>query len=91
MIIEILDGYQLPESKTTRDGKPYTVQKAFVNLGGAFPQEIELRIESPAHAYAIGKYTLALESFRVNQYKKLEISPFQMSLQPLKQNLAKAS
>ena len=92
MIVEILKDFHLPETKTTRDGsKSYTVQKAFVHLGGAFPQEIELNLESPAHAYALGKYTLDQGSFRVNQYKQLEINRYGMKLIPVSNALSKAS
>lgn len=91
MIVEILKDYHLPITKLTRDNKPYTVQKAFVYLGGAFPQEIEIRVESAAHAYSVGKYTVAVESFQVNQYRKLELNNYRMRLDPLSNSSSKVS
>jgi hypothetical protein len=91
MIVEILKDYHLPETKLTRDDKPYTVQKAFVHLGGAFPQEIEIRVESAAHAYGIGKYSISMDSFQVNQYRKLEINNYRMRLEPLSNSVSKVS
>jgi hypothetical protein len=85
MLVEIINGYHQPETKVTRENKPYYVQKAFVHNGGAFPVEFEMRIESPAHAYQVGKFEIDPASFRVNQYKKLEISPFDLKLKPLNQ------
>ena len=83
LIIEIIEGHHLPEARTVGE-KQYFSQKAFAHLGGPFPQEIAVSIEGPAQANAIGKYELSLSSFRVGKYNKLEISPYDMTLTPVR-------
>lgn len=84
MIVEILRGYEHPETKVTRENKPFYIQKAYIHKGGAFPEEIELTVESPAHAYPVGQYNLDPSCFRANKYRKLEINPYGIKLMPVK-------
>jgi hypothetical protein len=81
LILEVVEGHHVVEQKLSRDNKPYFEQKAYAHFGGAFPQEFVMRLESPANAYAIGKYIIKSESFRVNQYRKLELNPYGLVLE----------
>lgn len=91
MIIEILAGHNQPLTKMNKENKPYYQQKAYAHLGGAFPVEFLLSIQTPAEVYPVGKYTLDEQSYRVNQWGRLEISGFDMKLRPLAKSVEKAS
>lgn len=81
MKIEIIKGHEQANSRTNNDtGKVSWSQDAYIHLGGAFPQKFTIPLESAAHAYPVGHYTLSLESFKVNQYGGLEINRWGMGL-----------
>jgi len=87
LVIEIMQGDERPQSKTIRAGQPdaktFYFHQAFAHLGGRFPVEMQLPAESNTHMIAAGKYVLAPQSFKINQYGGLEISRFDMQLIPL--------
>jgi hypothetical protein len=82
--VEILKGYNDVQNRSikTKDGSPRVLysQKAFLDLGGAFPIEFTLSVESPALAYPVGNYQLNLSCIKVNKFGSLEIDPYNVSL-----------
>lgn len=81
MKISIVQGHHLPESRTTKVGLMWS-QRAYAHLGGAFPAEIKVSLQSPQDAYPVGEYELSDESFGVGQYGDLEINRFNFKLVP---------
>lgn len=79
--ISIVDGHHAAQTRNTKNGARY-FQFAYADMGGAFPQEIEIPIRNPAEAKPIGEYSLALSTFQVGRYKNLELNPFQLDLVP---------
>jgi len=57
IIIEVLLGHNVPVMREN-GGKQYFKQKAYVSLGGAYPQEIAIPVPSAAEAKHVGKYTI---------------------------------
>jgi hypothetical protein len=88
MQIDIIEGHNFVQQRTFKDksGNDMTVywQNGYAHLGGAFPVEIEIPLDSPADAYSLGKYKLSASSYRVSPYRKLEVNPYSISLEPLK-------
>lgn len=96
MKIEIIAGFEAPQSRTVngRDGQaPREVfsQTAFAHLGGPFPVQIRLPLESMQAYYQVGKYHLSDDSFRVGQYGDLQINPYGIKLLPIVQDAKKVS
>ncbi|CAA0100641.1 Uncharacterised protein [BD1-7 clade bacterium] len=79
--VSIIDGHHQPQSRNTQKGVRY-FQNAYVDLGGAYPQHIELPIKAPSEAHPIGDYNVSISSFQVGRYKNLELNPFELSLDP---------
>lgn len=88
--IEIVNGHHQAKSRNTKSGVRY-YQEAYAYMGGAFPQQIEIPIRSPAEALPVGEYTLDLENFQVGRFKNLELNPFELKLSPTTKPLSKAS
>ncbi|RYY01597.1 MAG: hypothetical protein EOO53_17495 [Gammaproteobacteria bacterium] len=88
--ISIIDGHNLPQSRSTQKGVRY-FQVAYAHLGGAYPGQIEIPLKNPGEAFAIGDYTVCLTSFQIGKYKNLELNPFELRLVSIKQQMAKAS
>lgn len=92
MQIEILEGRNEVKAIQKRDGSgSYYVQVAYIDLGKAYPEEFQFGVASPAHGYPVGRYRLAPQSFKVNQYGRLEINGYDFKLIPLAQDARKAS
>lgn len=88
--IQILDtnGANIPTprkfpAKGDRPERTVYEQKAYIYTGGVFPVEFKITHDDFNDAYAVGDYTLATSSFKVNQYGQLELDRFGMSLVPL--------
>lgn len=79
--ISIIDGHHQALSRTTKNGVRY-FQEAYVHLGGAFPQQIEIPLKAPADANPIGDYSLDVSNFQAGKYKNLELNPFELKLVP---------
>ncbi len=88
--ISIVEGHHHPKSKNTKSGVRHH-QDAYVHLGGAYPQQIEIPLNSAAEAFAIGDYQLNLNSFRVGKYKSLELNPFELNLLPFNKSVSKVA
>lgn len=81
MKITIVQGHHQPDSRNTQKGTMWS-QKAYADLGGAFPAEIKISLQSPERAYAVGEYELSPQSFKVGQYGDLEVNRFNIKLVP---------
>ena len=76
--IKILDGHHAVQNRQYKDKqtgelKTTYFQKAYIDLGGAFPVEFNVRLQSEPESYPVGNFTLSHESFKVNGYNSLEI------------------
>lgn len=58
----------------------YYNQFGYVDLHEAFPIKFKIPVESPAQAYPVGDYKLAISSFRVGRFDSLEIDPYKIKL-----------
>jgi Helix-destabilising protein len=88
--ISIIEGHHLPQSRNTKNGVRY-FQNAYAHMGGAFPQQIEIPLKSPADAFHIGDYTLELSCFQVGKFKNLELNPFEVRLKPIENTMRQAT
>lgn len=88
--IKIIEGHHQPQSRNTKNGVRY-YQNAYADLGGAFPQHIEVPLRNPVDAKPVGEYTIELSSFQVGRFKNLELNPFELNLVPMGKPLSKAS
>lgn len=88
--ISIIQGHNEPKSRSTKNGVRY-YQEAYVHLGGAFPQKIEVPLKSPVDANPVGEYTLDLSAFQIGRFKNLELNPFDLRLIQSQKVLPKAS
>lgn len=71
--IEITGNNQTKKSKA---GNDYTLQEAYVTLPAhKYPVRIEVLPQRDKPIYAPGHYLLALESFKVGEYGKIEVNP----------------
>lgn len=61
----------------------FYAQYGYAHLGGAFPVKMKIPLESPAMAYPVGEYQLALESFRIGRFDSLEVNPYNIKLVPI--------
>jgi len=77
IIVEVLEGHNAPIMREN-GGKQYFKQKAYVSLGGAYPQEIMISVPSAADAKHVGKYIVENGAFRVGKYGDLEINNFDL-------------
>lgn len=77
--ISIIEGHHVAQSRMTKNGARH-YQDAYVDLGGAFPQHIQIPLGSPTEAKPVGDYFLSPLSFEVGQYKDLKINPFNLHL-----------
>ena len=87
MKIEIIKGHEQPVSRSinTQNGqKMIHEQVAYAHMGGAFPVEFKLQLDSAADAYPVGEYTLHPGSFQVNRFGGLEINRFETRLVAMK-------
>ncbi|MBO1273645.1 hypothetical protein J3L11_18605 [Shewanella sp. 4t3-1-2LB] len=69
----------------SKDGKPGRTmyeQTAYANLGGKFPVEMTLQLDSAA-PFAAGKYTIDPSSFIVNNFGSLELKRYGMKIVPI--------
>ena len=89
MKITIVEGHHQPESRTTQKGLMWS-QKAYADLGGAFPAQMKITLQSPNEAYRPGDYELSPESFRIGQYGDLEVNRFNIKLVPVSAALKSA-
>lgn len=69
----------------TRNGpRTFHRQTAYLHRDGqAYPDRFAIPVESPAAAYAPGRYSIAPGAFRVGRYGDLEINRFEFALVPL--------
>jgi len=88
--VSIIDGHHQAQSRTTKNGLRY-FQEAYVHMGGAFPQQIEVPLREPTEAKPIGDYTIDLSAFQVGRFKNLELNPFSLPLSPLQAKGNKAA
>lgn len=76
MHIEIMAGSPIRTNTSKRTGKQFSKQQAWLHLyHEPYPRELQLFIESPAAAYAVGDYDLSPESFGTDQYDGIEVRP----------------
>jgi hypothetical protein len=91
MNVSILEGFHLPTTKTIKENTFYE-QKAYADMGGAFPVEFKLPLNSPVEANPIGSdYELDPASFKINQYGNLEIDRFNIKLRRKSASIKKVS
>lgn len=84
--VEVRD-YEITEKNGTK-AKRYSQEDVYLYTGARFPLVISVGIESIAHAYPPGEYTLNPKCFRVSKYGGLELDPYGISLLPVaKSNL----
>lgn len=72
-----------------RDGKPGRTiyeQTAYAYLGGKFPVQMRLQVNSPAEAYLAGKYEVDNSSFIVNNFGGLELKRFGLTISPIEKS-----
>jgi len=77
IIVEVLEGHNAPVMREN-GGKQYFKQKAYVSLGGAYPQEIQIPVPTAGDAKHVGKYVIEPGAFRVGKYGDLEINNFDL-------------
>jgi hypothetical protein len=79
MRIEIKnESLKLVQGKSSRSGKDYSfhTQSAYAHLTGKpYPVEIKLTIDAGNSAYKLGFYELSPESFYVDKFGNLGLSP----------------
>lgn len=66
-----------------KDGKPDRTlyrQEAYLHQGGRFPVLCELPLSNPAEVYQPGEYDIHPESFKVDQYKGVQLDMFNLRL-----------
>jgi hypothetical protein len=81
--VEILKDHAQPISRPRKDTNELSwSQIGFAHLGGVFPVEIKIPLQSGTHANPIGVYTVANSSFKVNQYGGLELNRWEITLVP---------
>lgn len=80
--ISIVEGRHQAQSRQTKSGTVRYFQEAYVDLGGLYPEQIELPLRAPVDAKQAGKYTLDVSNFRVGKFKNLELNPFEIRLIP---------
>jgi len=78
LIVEVVDGHHMPESRSSKDGQIRWSQKIYVHTGGAFPAEAKMSITDQTFARPIGKYELAKGAYRIGRYGDLELNNFDM-------------
>ncbi|QFU22788.1 G5P family DNA-binding protein [Shewanella eurypsychrophilus] len=69
-----------------KDGKPGRTiyeQTAYAYLGGKFPVQMRLQVNSPAEAYLAGEYEVDNSSFIVNNFGGLELKRFGLTMSPI--------
>tara|TARA_A100001391_G_scaffold68654_1_gene43887 strand:+ start:2408 stop:2710 length:303 start_codon:yes stop_codon:yes gene_type:complete len=92
MKIEILKDHAQPVQRVVNikkgpnegQQKTITEQTAFIHLGGPYPVEFKINLDTPADAYPAGEYTMAPSCFRVNGYGSLEVNRFDFRLVAVK-------
>ncbi|GGI93582.1 single-stranded DNA-binding protein [Shewanella gelidii] len=91
LIIEVFPEHLGVKSRSMpgKDGKPGRAiheQIAYAYLGGKFPVEMKLQVESPADAYPAGKYQIDSSSFIVNNFGGLELKRFGLTISPVEKH-----
>jgi len=69
---------KLVQGVSKRSGKEYSfhTQQAYAHVAGkSYPVECTLTIDKGESAYALGMYTLAPDSYYVDKYGNLGLSP----------------
>ncbi|MFB2718789.1 single-stranded DNA-binding protein [Shewanella xiamenensis] len=69
-----------------KDGKPGRTiyeQIAYAHLGGKFPVQMKLQVESPANVYPAGEYQIDSSSFVINNFGGLELKRFGLKIIPI--------
>lgn len=66
-----------------KPAKTFYEQVAYAYLGGKFPVQIKLPMESGQEPYAAGLYTPHSSSYVVNNFGGLELKRFGQIIQPL--------
>ncbi|MBL4607955.1 MAG: hypothetical protein JKY01_09030, partial [Pseudomonadales bacterium] len=82
MKVAIIDGHHQPEVKQNKDQtRTWYEQKAFIDLGGAFPVQFKISLNNITEAFPVGDdYELTPESYKVNQYDNLEIDRWNLKI-----------
>lgn len=69
-----------------KDGKPGRTiyeQTAYAHLGGKFPVQMKLQVESPANVHPAGEYHIDSSSFVINNFGSLELKRFGLTITPI--------
>lgn len=84
LIIEIVEGHHLPDSRNVAD-KVYWSQKAYMHNGGPFPAEVKISIPESQHAKPVGKYELLPSAYQAGKFGDLELNRFDLhkNLKPI--------
>jgi hypothetical protein len=66
---------------TTKEGKKFEIreQSAWVDLGKAYPQEIDVALEPGAPAYSVGQYELDPACLYVDRFGKLKLGRIRLA------------
>lgn len=65
----------------SRGEKKFYSQKAYLHKSGSrFPLEFKLSRKKSDHPYPAGMYQIDDTSYRINNYGKLELNPFEIAL-----------
>jgi hypothetical protein len=89
LLIQIVSGHESPEKRVfkNRDTGVDRItfeQRAYMHNGGAFPQQIKISHDDINEVLPVGDYNICLSSYQANKYGKLELSPFNTMLVPVK-------
>ncbi len=69
--------------KDDKPGRTIYEQTAYAHLGGKFPVQMKLQVESPASTYPAGEYQIDSSSFTVNNFGGLELKRFGLKITPI--------
>ncbi len=81
LTVEVIPNFSAVQSRTDDSGRARHKQVVFVNVGGAYPLQVTVPVDTP-HGYLPGTYKMAAESFRVGKYGDLEINNYGVVLHP---------
>jgi len=65
----------------TQSGSEIKKQQAAIDQGGDYPLPFWLVVNDP---YPPGRYVIAPQSYKVNQYQSLELDRYNLHLEPVK-------
>ena len=85
MLIEIYPEDSVKLVRHVRStNKNFFYQKAYAHKQGTkFPVEIQISLEESQSPYTPGRYQISDESYKVNNFGRLELDPFRLSLIPV--------